>query len=552
MIVDEMAVLDCEDLYAKAEEIILAGLRRCKTWADLARLAQRAVITVDPAGAEKRRERAEREHARIRFWREAAGTCALQGTGLPTDEALAATANIEARALEYKAARVRRPMEILRVAAYLDLINGVSVAQRAAWAQAEDEARQADGEKAGADEQAARDAELREAARKAREKARRRNASPASPGHDTDPGDASPGHGPDANPGGDDPDGDDGGSSGDGFPGDWPPDDGGPDDELGAEPGDGPLPDDPCASCRPGDCRPGECPCQDWDLAEPPSDESAGVPHPECGGASGGGIGAGIGLPVRANLTIPVGALEWLAEWSRHQTRGTGGGGGSSGGGGPGPCPACGDQGSGRLPVPRDLVLPLLTLLGLAARPGEAHGLGALDPALVRDLTATGAGHPRSEFCVTVVDEHGYAIGHGCCKPMRGKAGTVTDLSPGVTFTPSGRASPEGPCPARRCHSPWISTSSRCMSATTGTRRRATSPAAGCVTWSRSATARAPSRPAPGTPASRTSSTRSRTPGAGRPARATRTRAAGPVIALSSPRAGRSLSPGQAGPGGPP
>ena len=69
-IVDETSVLDREDLFTRAEKIILAGLPRCRTWSDLQRLVQRAVIAVDPRGAEKRREKAEREHARVRFWRE--------------------------------------------------------------------------------------------------------------------------------------------------------------------------------------------------------------------------------------------------------------------------------------------------------------------------------------------------------------------------------------------------------------------------------------------------------------------------------------------------
>ena len=135
-----------------------------------------------PTGRGKRREKAEREHARLRFWRENWGTCGMQATGLPADEALAANARIEGRARAYKAARVARPMDILRVMAYLDLINEVTIAQRVAWAQADAAARDA-GERA---EQAARDAELRKARDKAREKARRRpaasNGRPA-PGH---------------------------------------------------------------------------------------------------------------------------------------------------------------------------------------------------------------------------------------------------------------------------------------------------------------------------------------------------------------------------------
>ena len=58
-------------------------------------------------------------------------------------------------------------MDILRVMAYLDLINEVTVAQRVAWAQADAAARTAE-----ADEQAARDARLREQRDEARDKAR--------------------------------------------------------------------------------------------------------------------------------------------------------------------------------------------------------------------------------------------------------------------------------------------------------------------------------------------------------------------------------------------
>ena len=111
--------------------------------------------------------------------------------------------------------------------------------------------------------------------------------------------------------------------------------------------------------------------------------------------------------------------------------------------------PVLGDS----MPVLGDLALPLLTLLGVAERPGEAHGLGALDPALVRDLTAAGARHPGSTFCLTVTDQHGHAIGHGCCKPMRGKKGQAIPIDPGrVTITPSARAGPD-------CgHGSWIVT----------------------------------------------------------------------------------------------
>ena len=177
LIADETGILDDEAMLARAEEIILAGLAGCATWTALQRLAQRAVLTVDPEGARRRREKAEREHARLRFWRESWGTCAMQATGLPADEALAANARIEGRARAYKAAKIAHPMDILRVMAYLDLINEVTIAQRTAWAQADAATRNADAGTASAGEQAARDAALRNAPGNAR----RRPGTPAAP-----------------------------------------------------------------------------------------------------------------------------------------------------------------------------------------------------------------------------------------------------------------------------------------------------------------------------------------------------------------------------------
>ncbi|MGH3206348.1 MAG: hypothetical protein ACRDNO_01165, partial [Trebonia sp.] len=66
-----------------------------------------------------------------------------------------------------------------------------------------------------------------------------------------------------------------------------------------------------------------------------------------------------------------------------------------------------------------DLVLPLRTLLGLAERPGEGHGLGPLDPDLCRELAIAATDSPDSSLCVTVTDPDGVAIGHGCARAAR-------------------------------------------------------------------------------------------------------------------------------------
>ncbi|HEY5398859.1 MAG TPA: hypothetical protein VIL16_26115, partial [Trebonia sp.] len=70
-------------------------------------------------------------------------------------------------------------------------------------------------------------------------------------------------------------------------------------------------------------------------------------------------------------------------------------------------------------PTLTDLVLPLVTLLGLAERPGEGHGLGPFDPGLCRRLAAIAVLSLHTTLCVTVTDDDGIAIGHGCVKTGR-------------------------------------------------------------------------------------------------------------------------------------
>ena len=63
------------------------------------------------------------------------------------------------------------------------------------------------------------------------------------------------------------------------------------------------------------------------------------------------------------------------------------------------------------------LTVPLATLLDLADRPAEIPGIGPIDPWLARDLARAAAGRPKTTWCVTVTDQDGHAIGHGCARP---------------------------------------------------------------------------------------------------------------------------------------
>ena len=115
---------------AAAAEALIDGQLAGKTFTQVLRLAEQAALTVDPELAERRREHAQKNNARVSFFREQAGTAGLSGRDLPPDEALAAMAAVNARAGQYRESDAfgDTPMDVLRARAYLDLINGVPAA----------------------------------------------------------------------------------------------------------------------------------------------------------------------------------------------------------------------------------------------------------------------------------------------------------------------------------------------------------------------------------------------------------------------------------------
>jgi hypothetical protein len=98
-----------------------------------------------------------------------------------------------------------------------------------------------------------------------------------------------------------------------------------------------------------------------------------------------------------------------------------------------------------------DLVLPLATLLGLAERAGEGYGLGPLDPDLCREVAIAAASSPWTQFCLTVTGQDGIAIGHGCARPERRKAGrgAASRGSPGEAAGPGAAPAALASLPAR-------------------------------------------------------------------------------------------------------
>jgi hypothetical protein len=142
---------------ATAEAMILDQLAG-KAYPQVLRLAEQAALTVDPELAERRREHAQKQNARVTFFREMSGTAGLSGRDLPPDEALAAMAGVNARAQEYEdsGAFGGAPMDLLRAYAFVDLLKGTPAADRIACAQDWDEAAEAAEALAWAEARAAR------------------------------------------------------------------------------------------------------------------------------------------------------------------------------------------------------------------------------------------------------------------------------------------------------------------------------------------------------------------------------------------------------------
>ena len=94
------------------------------------------------------------------------------------------------------------------------------------------------------------------------------------------------------------------------------------------------------------------------------------------------------------------------------------------------------------------LTAPLATLTRLAGRPGELSGLGPVDPWLTRDLATAATRNPRTTWCLTVTDDQGHAIAHGCARPEprshSKRAGPGPPEDTGFSFTPASRDGPPG------------------------------------------------------------------------------------------------------------
>jgi hypothetical protein len=101
-----------------------------------------------------------------------------------------------------------------------------------------------------------------------------------------------------------------------------------------------------------------------------------------------------------------------------------------------------------------NITVPLDTVLGRSATPGEAAGFGMLDAEDARALVAAAARHPDTRWCVTALHPDGTAAAHGCARgrhpppPRAGPAGDPLDPDPPPgNSRPTDAGSPAGPDP---------------------------------------------------------------------------------------------------------
>ncbi len=164
-----------------------------------------------------------------------------------------------------------------------------------------------------------------------------------------------------------------------------------------------------------------------------PAGAGAGPDRPEVSpagaGAGPGDRNGGAGRPARG-LSGPY--------------AGAGGRGPGCGGPAAGPWPSGGPPGG--LAARINVTVPLSTLLGTSDTPGEVAAFGPVDAQLARDLARAAGMHPATRWCVTVIGQHGQAVGHGCA---RGRHSAPEHPSPGPGHPSAGPERPVQDGPAR-------------------------------------------------------------------------------------------------------
>ena len=425
LIAESLRALSDEDAHTVEGRILPAAGQQ--TTGQLRVALARAVVAVDPAAAERRREQAQKD-PRVRRWREDAGTAALAGYGLPPADVLEADQYLTSRALDLRDAGLAGSLDQLRARAYLDAILGRSSSPSAAPAPC-----------------------------------------PGPPPRQAPRSSANPASG---NPASEDPVS--GNSAGSGPPHEDPvsedPAGSGPphEDPVSGDPaGSGPASEGPASGNPAGSGPPHEDPVSGDPANSGPASEGPASGNPAGSGPASealtsgdpGGSGSASGeTRIREPVTSDSSAGDSASSRPVSGAEPASGKPGSEDFASgeplppprvpqPGQCPptAPGDPAGGRLAARVNLTMSLSALLGLGSGPAEVAGFGPVDPDLARQLSIRAAAHPATRWCLTVTDDSGRAIGHGCM-PGRRPAQVFGDpgggAAPGPPARPGGGAGP--------------------------------------------------------------------------------------------------------------
>jgi hypothetical protein len=90
-----------------------------------------------------------------------------------------------------------------------------------------------------------------------------------------------------------------------------------------------------------------------------------------------------------------------------------------------------------KLPALINLIVPAATLLGWGTAPGQAGAWGLTDPQETRDIVQAASRHPRTRWCLTVINEHGEAVAHACAAGRHPWRPEPPGLPPGTGDQPA-------------------------------------------------------------------------------------------------------------------
>ncbi len=103
--------------------------------------------------------------------------------------------------------------------------------------------------------------------------------------------------------------------------------------------------------------------------------------------------------------------------------------------------------GQAKFPALINLLVPAATLLGWGTAPGQAGSWGLTDPQETRDIIQAASHHPRTRWCLTVINERGEAVAHACAPGRHPWAPEPPDPLPD-SGTPDPLSAPEISHPA--------------------------------------------------------------------------------------------------------